>query len=943
MKSVELRVHTTNETSRASSRIDFPVTRLAALLAAGALAPIASVNAQSAETEPVLTEIVVTGTRISGFNTPTPVTTIGMAELADRGVRNFAEVMQDIPALKPVQNTGQTSQPVGAANLDLRALGPNRTLVMLNGRRVAATDPTGGVDINVIPAALISRAEIVTGGASAAYGSDAVSGVVNIVLDTEFEGFKGDVQYGQTTYDDHETTGASLSMGSAFMDGRLRLLGSLDYLDNRGQLAQHTRPWSRGDYAVLTNPAFGQPGEPRQITSPNARFVQMTYGGVTARSNIPELRNLQFGPGGVVLPFQTGTNIGGVYMTGGDGGTLSATSNISPLIERRSGFARASFEISSDLTVYADALVSRADIFSDGTTATDNGTLVIQRDNAFLPQQIRDILVANDLSSFRMGRIAGEDGAFTNEVENEIERYGLGLEGRLSGNWSWDAFVQYSRTTYYREDGNNRDEQRWRLGLDSVIDPATNQPVCRALLNNPNPTDAEDPRRNIRDCVPVNPFGPGSISQAALDYYKGVAWLRSEQSQTVVAANIEGTPFSTWAGPISVAFGAEYREEEIEAESDELSSVSGWKTVNPKGLNGKLDVAEVYAEAVVPLLDKAAFADLLELNAAARFTDYSTSGQVETWKLGVNYAPVADLRFRTTLSRDIRAANINELFSGQNQFINTITNPVTNLSLSTLQLSGGNPNLTPEIGKAFTIGTVYSPSWLSGLRVSIDYYKIELDDAITALSGQQIVDGCLTRGQSNLCSAITFNGDVITRVEATLINAAEVKTSGFDIEAAYSIPLGAGDFSLRGLLTHVDELSVTNDGITVDYAGQVGTSSALGPASGAPEWRATLAASYRTDRFTLGAQARYIDGGIRNVAWVDGVDIDDNSVSSRTYVDLNGSVTLNDNFEVYAVVDNVFNRKPPLTPNAITAPSYAASAFYDRIGRFYSLGARFKF
>jgi iron complex outermembrane receptor protein len=500
-----------------------------------------------------------------------------------------------------------------------------------------------------------------------------------------------------------------------------------------------------------------------------------------------------------------------------------------------------------------------------------------------------------------------------------------------------------SFSTYYREDGNNRDEQRWLLGLDSVINPATGQPICRALLNNPNPTDAQDPRRNIRDCVPINPFGAGSISRAAQDYYMGVAWMRSEQTQTVVAANIGGSPFSTWAGPVSVAFGAEYREEEIEAVNDELSRVSGWKTVNPQGLDGRLDVTEVYLEAVVPLLNGAAFADLLELNAAARLTDYSTSGQVETWKVGVNYAPVPDLRFRTTVSRDIRAANINELFSGQNQFINNITNPITNLARNTLQLSGGNPNLTPEIGEAFTIGAVYSPSWLSGLRLSIDYYDIQIKDAITALSGQQIVDGCLLRGQSNLCSAITFEDDVITRVEATLINAAEVSTSGFDIEALYTVPFRAGDFTLRALVTHIDELSVTNDGIKIDYAGQVGTASALGPASGTPEWRATLGASYRTDRFTLGAQARYVDGGVRNVAWVEGQDIDSNTVSSRTYVDINGSFTLSENFEVYAVVDNVFNRTPPLTPNAITAPSYASSPFYDRIGRFYSLGARFKF
>lgn len=908
---------------------------------AGAFALLTPALASAQESDG---EIVVTGTRITGFSAPTPVTTLGEGELEQRAVRNLADVMYDIPALKPVQNTGQSSQPVGASNLDLRALGPNRTLLLVDGRRFAATDPTGGVDINVLPVGLISRVEMVTGGASAAYGSDAVSGVVNIFLNHRFEGLKGDVQYGISDWGDMETSGASLTGGRGFMDGRLHIVGSADFYRNNGQLWQDSRDWARGDYAVLTNPAYpGTPGAPRQLTSANARFSQMTYGGVTAINNNAALRNIQFGPGGTVLPFAMGTNIGNTYMTGGDGASLSATSNIGPSIERMSAYGRATFEVSNNLSLYADVLWARADIFSDGTTSTDNGNIVINRANAYLPQQIAAIMDANSLTSFRIGRIGGEEGMFTNDIDNEVQRFAVGAEGAISEGWSWNAYVQHSRNTYYREDGNNRNLDRWAYGIDAVINPATGQPICRALLSNPNPTEAQDPYRDIRDCVPINLFGEGSMSQAALDYIGGTAWMDSEQEQTVYAASVEGRPFSTWAGPVSIAFGAEYREESVRATNDEVSQRSRWKTVNPQAVAGSLDVTEFFIEGVVPLLDGAPLAQLLEVNAAARFTDYSTSGSVETWKLGFNYVPFDDLRFRATLSRDIRAANLNELFSGQNQFINTITNPITNVALSTPQMTGGNPALRPEIGDAFTAGAIYQPSWLPGLRVSFDYYSFEIEDAISSLTGQQIVDGCLVRNQTDLCSAITFSGDVITRVEATLINAAEATTSGFDVEAAYSFSLGGGSVDLRALLTHIEELTISNNGVTTDYAGQVGSTGTLGPAGGAPEWRASLSAGYRTELFSLGAQVRFIDGGVRNVTWVDGVDIDSNKVSSRTYLDLNGSIKVGENVELYGAIDNVFNLEPPLTPNAITAPSYASSAFYDRIGRFYAVGARMRF
>ncbi|MFV3075357.1 TonB-dependent receptor plug domain-containing protein [Niveispirillum fermenti] len=909
------------------------------LSAAGAFAQ--DKDAEMAAEPLQLTEIIVTGTRITGFTAPTPVTSVGQQELEARGIRNLADVMFDMPSLKPVQNTGQSSQPIGASNFDLRGLGPNRTLVLVDGRRFAATDPTGGIDINVIPAALIKRLEIVTGGASAAYGSDAVSGVVNIFLDDRFEGAKGSVQYSQSKYDDHHKPAASVAVGKAF--GRLHLVAAGDYFKDDGQLAQASRPWARGGYAIMTNPAAGTPGQTRQVIAPDARFSQMTLGGVTASNSIAALRNLQFGPGGTVLPFNRGTYVGSTYMSGGDGASLSDTSNISPEIERGTGFARLSFDATEDVSFFADALYSRADIFSDGTTATDNGNITIQRDNAFLPSQIRDILVANNQSNFRIGRVGAEEGAFTNSVENTIQRYGLGANGRFGDGWRWDASAQFSRVRYYREDGNNRNNNRFNLGVDSVINPATGQPICRALLNNPNPTAAQDPYGDIRACVPINLFGAGSVSQAALDYIGGTAFLDSRQKQDVYAVNVEGSPFATWAGDVSMAAGAEYRRESVRATNDDVSKRSGWKTVNPQALDGSLNVKEAYMELVAPLLVDAPLARSLELNLAGRVTDYSTSGRVETWKVGANYQPIDEVRLRATLSRDIRAANINELFSGQNQFFNTITNPETNVALTTLQLTGGNPDLRPERSKSFTGGAVFQPDWLPGFRASFDYFSFNIRDAITSLNGQQIVDGCLVRKQTDLCGAITFDGNVISRVQATLINAARSSAKGFDMEAMYGFDMADGRITVRGLATYIDELTVTSNGVTTDYAGVVGSTGTLGPAGGIPKWRASLSADYAGSGFALGVLLRYVDGGKLNAGYVEGVDIPDNSVPSRTYVDINAKIDVTDAVEIYGAIDNLFNVAPPMTPNAVTAPSYASSAFYDRIGRAYAIGARFRF
>jgi len=893
-----------------------------------------AVGAQEAAEDKNLEEIVVTatGTHISGFDAPTPLTMLSQEELKSKAVDRISDLIVDVPQLAANQNFGRTSVAIGASNFDLRGLGPTRTLLLLDGRRVAPTEPTGTIDTNIIPTSLIKGMDIVTGGASAAYGSDAVSGVVNITLDDRFEGIKTDLQYGISTYGDVKTPVASVTLGHAFADNRLHVVAAADYYDNQGQLFQDRRPWGRNNYALITNPN----GPPNRVEASNTTYSQLTNGGVAAINNNALLKGIQFGPGGTVLPFNYGTSVGTQFMVGGDGGSMGGSANILPELRRKSGFARVGYDITDKVSVFADALFADIDAFSDSAfVATNRAPLAISVNNAFLPQQIHAIMVANKIPTFNVGRILEEEGRSNTSVNNEVQRYGLGLKGEFGSSWHWDVNSQFSKTNYYRDDGNNQNTKRFALGVDSVINPATGQPICRSLLTAPNSTNPD-----IAGCVPINVFGAGSISQAALDYFTGDSVLNSQQKQSLVGGNLDGKPFSTWAGDVSVAVGAEYRKDEIRASSDAVSQASGWFNVNSKPLSGSVNVKEAYTEVDIPLLKNAPFANSMDVDGAIRYTDYSTSGAVTTWKAGLNYSPIADVRIRGTLSRDIRAPSINELYSGTTQSVLNLIDPRNNSNPVVPLLTGGNLRLTPETSKAWTAGIVYQPSRLEGFRASVDYYDFRISNAITTLSGQQIIDGCFKLNQGALCDQITQNAaGAITAVSGTLLNAAASATNGFDTELGYTRPAGAGKLDFRLLSTFVNQLTTTINGVTTDIANQLGSENA----GGIPKWRFVGSVHYIHPAYTAGVLVRYVDHGLYNTTYVDGIDINNNHIASRTYVDLDFAKNVGEHFELYAKINNVFNVFPPLAPNQITEPNYNGGAFQDRIGRYFKLGVRAQF
>jgi hypothetical protein len=339
----------------------------------------------------------------------------------------------------------------------------------------------------------------------------------------------------------------------------------------------------------------------------------------------------------------------------------------------------------------------------------------------------------------------------------------------------------------------------------------------------------------------------------------------------------------------------------------------------------------------VPIIKDVPFFKAVDFNGAARVSDYSNSGTIWAWKAGLTDRITEDFRIRVVRSRDTRSASLTELFTAGTQSTGTISDPVTKTQYTVTQQNGGNAHLLPELSDTTTLGFTYSPSWLPGFDLSIDHYDINIDRAITTLSAQDIVTRC-ANGNAALCALITRGGagNTISRIQSTFINLANYATRGTDFEASYSLPVsrlwsaGDGTLRFRALANHTDSL-VTNDGVTrIQYAGTVGT----GVSFGTPKWQGSLDTGYSRDETAVDVRVRYVGGGTFNPA----MDISNNSVSSRTYVDLSFTQGLSilgrGGFTVFGNINNLFDLAPPVDPNP---------QFYDVVGRYFELGLKARF
>lgn len=884
-------------------------------------------------------EIVVTGSRIArdGTDAPTPVTVLGSDYLGQRGQTNIADALNELPSFRPAQTpagSSNRSQIAGSNFIDLRGLGSSRTLTLIDGKRFVPSAGTGQVDLNNIPTIMIDRTEVVTGGASASYGSDAVAGVVNMVLKKDFEGIQGDFQYGQSEEDDNREYRASLIAGTSLLDNRLHLSLAGEYVNNRGVGDQYTRSWGRKQPGLVVNPGTDN-GYPTRVITYDVHDSRMTDGGLITSgltwgmvNGTDDSRLVQFGADGTPQPFQTGELAGSQLMIGGDGASYFYRGfNLLPKIERKIVYGRVGYDATDTLRLFADVSYSDSQVNGQSANNFSYGGLTITAENPYLPESVRTAMVDNGLETVQMGRWSGDMGQVKTDLSTKTARIVTGIEGEFGDTWTYDAYYEYGQTKYRSQLIGVLQPALFAESLDAVNDPASGDIVCRVALTDPSSA-----------CQPFNPFGVSNFDAGSTDYFAGTAWARQKTQQHVVAANMQGSLFEMPYGDFKVAFGAEYRKEKADATSDEVSQASGWFYGNPKPLHGSYDVKEVYGEVNVPVLADMSFIERLDLSGAFRYTDYSTSGGTEAWKVGLEWQVNDFLRFRGTRSRDIRAPNISELYTPSRLGPNTLRDPVSGDSYFIDVITSGNPELDPEKADTLTFGMVVTPT--NSLRFAVDYFDIDISDAISTIAAQSVIDRCFA-GEDLLCDLIVRNSDnVITQVNNRFVNVASLKSKGIDFELSYSMPVGAGTLSFRNFATYTIKYT-TSDGLsTTRLDGQ-----AVNTVASVPSWIVNSNLGYDLDRFGVQLQGRFISAGKYDNTFEEGVDINDNTVPSRFYVNLSGQYTLMDdargNVELYAVINNLIDQDPPLVP--VYGTGATNFAYYDVIGRTGKIGVRFKF
>jgi outer membrane receptor protein involved in Fe transport len=962
----------------------------AAMAAETAAAQAESVPAPLPEREeasPRGGDIVVTGSRIQqvGLTSPTPVTALSIDDLSNAAPGNMVESIAQVPSFfntnvdRVSSNSGVSD--VGGSALNLRGLGRNRTLVLLNSRRIAPNNREGTVNIDILPSALVKRVEVVTGGASASYGTDAVAGVVNFILDTDFTGLKGHIQAGISRYGDDENGEFELTWGAPIGE-RGHFIVSGEAFKAKGIRNSSRREWQKQGWGIMTNPAYAiGNGQPRQIIARRTVRTNITCGGMMLAPG-SSLDRFEFKNDGTAAPFvysQKSTGLPGGLETqsldtfsGGGSGcrpteqlgdqnvpVMSADQDIARI------FAYADYDVTDNIKLYSQFLYAHNELGFGASSTIFNSPwqATLYRGNAYLddimvqtpggPRSINQVLTAENVASFTFNRYNQELYPESDtRSRNRTMAAAIGVSGDIAtgsflDTWKFDAFYQYSKNNQRNAFLSKMNQYNIRFAMDAVRDPASGAIVCRVALLNPS---------QFGDCQPINLFGQGHLSQSQIDYITtpgDMAHAIIQYSRLVehdVEFALSGPVWEGWgAGTISAAVGASYRKQSLA--SDETGPNVGFPgyfnttTVGVRGLpstinadpeiqlfdsaaplNGGFDVKEAFAELNVPILADMPLVQSLTASLAARWADYQGSGTIWAYKAGLDWQVTDGLRLRGTYSRDVRAPTLSERFDSQRTNGSINNDPVTGLSYNFSQITGGNPNVKPERADTITAGAVFQPDFLPGFNMTIDYWKLKVADAIGRLSTQRIVEDC-NAGATELCGFI--DRDPVTQQIFTLrnlyINLNEENGSGIDVELNYRKSLnlfggGPENVHLRFLGTWLKERSITVPG--APKRNDVGNLKAPDPdAAGFPEFQATAQLTYENGPLTIGLQERYLHKGYLNTLWIEGVDIDDNRVPAVWYTNLNISYQLmndsDDSVELFLHVSNLFDKAPPRVTDVI--------------------------
>jgi outer membrane receptor protein involved in Fe transport len=912
--------------------------------------------------------VVVTGTQVqrSGFSSPTPLTVVGAQDLQASSPANLSDYLVKLPALAGSTGPRSSGNSVsdgngGVAALNLRKLGANRTLVLLDGMRVGPSTESGAstageVDTNEFPDALISRVDIVTGGASAQYGSDALAGVVNYVLNKDFTGLKGSLQGGVTTYGDDLQYAGNLTAGIGFLGGRGHFLASGSVTHTNGILHGGVRSWVRDNgWDMIATPGYtATNGKPFYTISRHVGSGLYTPGGLIGNT---ALMGTDFGVGGTPRNFNYGAlNSGNGFMIGGDWQeTYPAltdsgeqyTTSLDDRIERQNFYTRLSYFVTDHLEVFGALLYSNAQAIS--YCCTSGQLVTINSGNPFIPASVQARMTALNIPSFQLGILNVDIGATGPANQRQKNYYALGVNGDfdlLGSNWTWNVYGSRSLARVNDVAVNSPVVATFRQAVNVVKDPKTGYPICASTLTNPND-----------GCIPYNPMGVGMNTPTAIAYaLGGASHMQTVIKQENYGGVLRGEPFSLWAGKVSLATGIEHRNEAVNGVSSPTDLANGFFLGNYHPAIGAYHVTEGFIETVIPLAADYSWANELDFNAAVRETGYSVSGNVTTFKIGFTYdapdGPFSGFRVRATRSRDIRAPSLGDLYSGGRVGQGAIIDPfhnnqsVPNILTPTL----GNPALRPEVADQTGAGVVYSPNWFPGFSASWDFFRIDMNSVIASISAQNEVNACYT-GVQAYCPFITRDASGnIALVTVKAANTAFMKEAGFDLEGSYQKDLSdfggpwSGTVTLRGLATNTWEQT------SIDPLGNV-SYSAGSNSGGVPHWSYNLSVGYDAGSYAVTWVGRGIGSGVRSRQYTQCTSacpnlaaplftINDNTMPGAFYMDLNAtyrpqSETLA-GAELFLSIENIANNNPDgfFVGNS--------NAFYDRIGRMFRTGIRFK-
>ena len=962
-----------------------------------------------------VSEIVVTGTRIPTPNLTSvaPVTSVSAADIKAQGVSRVEDLVNSLPQAFAAQGSNVSNGSNGTATVNLRGLGSTRTLVLIDGKRLQSGNPASSAtaaiaaDLNFIPTALVERVDVLTGGASAVYGADAVAGVVNFIMNRNFEGVRLDAQYSFYQHNQQNPDGIQGIVQAAQAKAAIKSFYQVPGNFKGGE----------GDTQSLTigvNAPDGKGNVTAYATHTSINPVLAASYDYSACDLNSAAVFSSCGGSGTAYPTRFGSFI---VDPAGPGNTFRArvaatdTYNFAPTNylqrpDQRYGFgAFAHYEINPHFQAYADlmfmednstAQIAPGGIFA-GSGPGPGGTFAINCDNPFMSaSQAASLCGANaglaTNVNVAVARRNIEGGGRLTIFDHQEQRYVIGLKGDLIGDWSYDAFIQYGKTALTQEQDNNFLTSRINRALVARKN-AQGTIVCQSVI------DGSDP-----NCVPLNYFQIGGVTTAALKYLQAPTFSGGNIIEQVANFNIVGSLPEGMKSPmandkIGLSFGGEYRREHLDSYSD-VPQASG--DVNGNGaakppVNGGYDVYELYGEARIPLVQDQPWAKDITAELAYRYSDYSNAGTTNTYKVSGDWTVVEGVRLRAGYNRAVRAPNVVELFAPTNVQLDgtvdpcallgsgkTTADPLVQKCAALFNLTpaqvltiepdpakqyngkvGGNPNLKPETADTYTAGLVWQPGFLPGANLTIDYFDIKVTDYISTVGANIIINNCISGLNPEFCALVQRDSVGSIRspqgfIVDTVLNTGALHTSGVDFSASYRTDLdkfgikdmGSVSANLVGTWLNTAETTVLKGGTPYDCKGLYGSTCG----NPAPEWRTKLRVTWNTPfeygwfgNLGLSAQWSYYgkvsldayssDPQLKNTG---SQNASDQTLSSRSYLDLLATFKLKDNYALRVGVNNVLDNDPPLTGSS-SCPAGPCNQnvyaqIYDALGRYVFVG-----